>query len=116
MWPMGELIKLLSANADMRNPLANHFGGLVILSLSRLLNQEDSREKATTLIRDLAERPGGVWDGIRDKLSDLVRPTSSSGDVTLQHLADLATASTQEENGANDIHSGDDVAAPMTLD
>ncbi|KAI6783497.1 uncharacterized protein J7T54_005526 [Emericellopsis cladophorae] len=116
MWPMEELIKLLSANADMRNPLANHFGGLVILSLSRLLSHEDSREKATTLIRDLSDRPGGVWDGIRDKLSDLVRPTSSSGDVTLQHLADLATASTQDEASANDMANGDEASVPMTLD
>ena len=106
LWPTKELINLLSFNSDLRSPLANHFGFLVAMALSTLSRMESSREEAVQLTKDILEKPGGVWDGIRDKLSEQVRPTSSSGDAaSLQHLADLATAhqgvaGSNEENAA----------------
>lgn len=93
LWPTKEVINLLSSNADMRSPLANHFGFLVAMALSTLSRMDESREEAVQLTKDILEKPGGVWDGIRDKLSEQMRPSSSSGDAgTLQHLADMATA------------------------
>lgn len=93
LWPTRELINLLSANADMRNPLANHFGFLVSMALYKLSKFDSSREEAVQLTRDILDKSGTVWDGIRDKLTEQMRPTSSSGDAaSLQHLADLATA------------------------
>ena len=93
LWPTKELINLLSANSDMRNPLANHFGFLVSMALSKLSRFDSSREEAIQLTREILDKSGTVWDGIRDKLTEQMRPTSSSGDAaSLQHLADLATA------------------------
>lgn len=93
LWPTKELINLLSANSDMRNPLANHFGLLVSMALSKLSKFDSSREEAVQLTKEILDKSGTVWDGIRDKLTEQMRPTSSSGDAaSLQHLADLATA------------------------
>lgn len=94
MQPTKELMDLLSANSDMRSPLTNHFGFLVAMALSRLSRAERTRDEAAQLMKDVLDRPGVVWDGIRDKLSsEQTRPTSSSAEVAnLQHLADLATA------------------------
>ncbi len=95
MWSTKELINLLTANADMRNPLANHFGFLVSMALHRLAKYDSAREEAIQLTREILDKPGTVWDGIRDKLTEQMRPTSSSAAedaASLQHLADLATA------------------------
>lgn len=94
LWPTKELINLLSANEEMRNPLTNHFGYLIALALSNLSKMEGSREEAANLTRSIVDNPGVVWDSIRDRLQDQMRPTSSSAvdAATLQHLADLATA------------------------
>lgn len=100
-WPLRELINLLSLNADIRSPLSNHFGSLVALVLGKLCKIDAARDEALQLNRDLLEKPGAVWDSIRDKLLDQARPTSSGDAGSLQHLADLATAHQNiiEENG-----------------
>lgn len=94
LWPTEELIHLLSANAEMRNPLTNHFGFLITLALAALSKMEGSREEAANLTKRILDNQDVVWDGIRDRLQDQMRPTSSSAvdAATLQHLADLATA------------------------
>jgi hypothetical protein len=93
LWPTKELINLLSVNADMRNPLANHFGFLICMALSKLSKLDRSHEEAVQLTKEILEKQGIVWDSIKDKVTEQMRPTSSSGDAaSLQHLADLATA------------------------
>jgi len=92
LWPTKELISLLSANADMRNPLANHFGFLICMALSKLSKLDRSREEAVQLTKEILEKQGIVWDSIKDKLTEQMRPTSSGDAASLQHLADLATA------------------------
>jgi hypothetical protein len=95
MWPTKEQINILSTNSHLRSPLVNHFASLVAMSLSKLVKLDRSREEATQLIKDIVDKPGSVWDGVRDKLSDQARPTSSveaAASQGLQHLADLATA------------------------
>lgn len=107
MWPTKELAHLLSVSAEMKSPLINHFVSLATMALGELIKADATREEVIDIIRDIAEKPsGGHWDGVRDKLTELTRPTSSSGGLDaaasqgLQHLADLATAhegSTGEE-------------------
>lgn len=92
LWPLKELINLLSIHADIRSPLVNHFGMLIISALSVLSKNEESREEALRLNKEILDKPGGIWDSIRDKLLDQARPTSSGDAASLQHLADLAAA------------------------
>ncbi|XEV04193.1 hypothetical protein FSHL1_009480 [Fusarium sambucinum] len=101
MWATKELINLLSANDYLRSPLVNHFVALVSMSLAKLIKLDRSREEATQLIKDIIDKPATVWDGVREKLTDKLRPASSveaTASQGLQHLADLATA-----------HEGDDI-------
>lgn len=96
MWPTKELANLLSANEQLRSPLMNHFVALVVLSLGKLSKADSSRDEATQLIKEIVDRPAGdQWDGVRDRLGEQLRPTSSveaTASQGLQHLADLATA------------------------
>lgn len=98
-WPTKELASLLLANGQLSSPLVNHFVSLVALSIAKLARTDSSREEASRIIKEIQERPsGGHWDGVKDKLADLLKP--SAAQVTaeaaashgLQHLADLATA------------------------
>ncbi|KAJ4254349.1 Glucose-responsive transcription factor [Fusarium torreyae] len=114
MWPTKELINLLFANEYPRSPLVNHFASLVSMSLSKLVKIDRSREEATQLIKDIVEKPAAVWDGVRDKLADHIRPTSSveaTASQGLQHLADLATAHEGIAPGADDIAFGPSLAS-----
>ncbi|KAF4122706.1 Fungal specific transcription factor domain [Geosmithia morbida] len=115
MAPTRELVNLLSADADMRSPLTNHFGFLVALALSWLSRNEGSRDEALQLMRDLLERPGGVWDSIRDRLADQAsRPAPLTGDAaSLQHLADLAT--TGQKEGAENAGATGKMAYPSLI-
>ena len=69
-----------------------------------------SREEATQLIKDVMDKPATMWDVIREKLAEQLRPTSSVEASTasqgLQHLADLATA----HEGGDDIAFGPSLA------
>lgn len=114
MWPTKELVNLLFANTYLRSPLVNHFASLVAMSLAKLSKLESSREEATQLIKDIVEKPGDVWDGIRDKLSEQMRPTSSveaAASQGLQHLADLATAHEGIAPGGDDFAFGPSLAS-----
>lgn len=96
MWPTKELVNLLSLGTQLQTPLVNHFASLVLLSLTKLVKAESSRDEAAELARDIVDGPaGGVWDGVRERLAEQVRPPSSAEAAAsqgLQHLADLATA------------------------
>ncbi|KAM5346479.1 hypothetical protein ACJ41O_009484 [Fusarium nematophilum] len=114
MWPTKELINLLFTNSHLRSPLVNHFASLVAMSLTGLSKRESSREEATQLIKEIVEKPAGVWDGVREKLAEQTRPaagveaTASQG---LQHLADLATAHEGIAPGSDDIAFGPSLAS-----
>lgn len=106
MWPTKEQINLLTANAHLRSPLVNHFASLVAMALSKLLKLDRSREEAAQLTKDIVERAGSVWDGVRDKLAEQLRPPSSveaAASQGLQHLADLATAHEGIPQGGEDM-------------
>ncbi|KAF7542627.1 hypothetical protein G7Z17_g11417 [Cylindrodendrum hubeiense] len=114
MWPTKELVNLLFAHTYLQSPLVNHFASLVAMSLAKLSKLESSREEATQLIKDIVEKPGDVWDGIRDKLSEQMRPTSSveaAASQGLQHLADLATAHEGIAPGGDEIAFGPSLAS-----
>ncbi|KAH7157685.1 hypothetical protein B0J13DRAFT_176629 [Dactylonectria estremocensis] len=114
MWPTKELVNLLFANTYLRSPLVNHFASLVVMSLAKLSKLESSRDEAAQLIKDIVEKPGDVWDGIRDKLSEQMRPTSSveaAASQGLQHLADLATAHEGIAPGGDEIAFGPSLAS-----
>ncbi|KHO01668.1 C6 finger domain-containing protein [Metarhizium album ARSEF 1941] len=98
IWPTKELAHLLSVTPELKGPLSIHFVSLATMSLSKLAKTEATREDAVDMIKEIIDRhSGGHWDGVKDKLADGLRPTSSSAAGTaasqgLQHLADLATA------------------------
>jgi hypothetical protein len=102
LWPLKELINLLSIHADIRSPLVNHFGMVIIFALSILSKNEESREAALGLNKEILDKPGGIWDSIRDKLLDQARPTSSGDAGPLQHLADLAAVHHDVNTGGDD--------------
>lgn len=107
-WPTKELVNLLSINSHLHSPLVNHFVSLVSMALAKLVNFESSREEATQLIKDTVEKPtGSIWDTVKDKLAEQIRPTSSveaAASQGLQHLADLATAHEGIAPGADESH------------
>ncbi|KAK7428345.1 Glucose-responsive transcription factor [Neonectria magnoliae] len=115
LWPTKELTNLLFINTYLWSPLLNHFASLVAMSLTKLSKLDSSKEEATQLIKEILEKPGGVWDGIRDKLSEQVRPSSSvetaAASQGLQHLADLATAHEGITTGGDDIAFGPSLAS-----
>lgn len=103
MWPAKELTSLLLANAETRSPLAHHFVSLALMALAQLAKVDGAQqEEALVLVKEIVDpASGSVWDGVRDKLAELLRPSSSdaassaaaaANKQNLQHLADLATA------------------------
>jgi hypothetical protein len=106
LWPTSELITLLSADPEVKTPLTHHFSNLIILSLSKLVQLDETKESAVQLARDIVDQPGAAWDDMRDKFARLSRPTSSGAEGTasqgLQHLADLATATDANPGSGED--------------
>ncbi|KAF4345955.1 n-terminal binuclear zn cluster-containing protein [Fusarium beomiforme] len=114
LWPTKEVMNLLFANEHLRSPLINHFVSLVAMSLAKLVKIDKSREEATQLIKDIIEKPNEMWNGVRDKLAEFLRPTSSveaAASQGLQHLADLATAHEGIAPGGDDISFGPSLAS-----
>lgn len=88
---------LLLTNTQLLSPLNHHFFCLTTLSLIELAKVERTRDEATGLLRQLLEAnlAPSTWDGvIRDRISDHLRPSTAqaAANRSLQHLADLATA------------------------
>lgn len=98
MWPTKEVTHLLSVSAEVKSPLINHFVSLATMALGELIKADVTREETVDIIKDIAGKPsGGHWDGVRDKLMDIIRTASleepdAATSHGLQHLADLATA------------------------
>ncbi|KAB5583316.1 hypothetical protein GE09DRAFT_947411 [Coniochaeta sp. 2T2.1] len=101
-WAAGETVKLLLRYPQLRSPLNHHFSTLVTAALIELSDVSRTRDEALKLLRELYEKPFAPsgWDGavsfaIAEKIT---RPGTSSGGMNshnLQHLADLATATTE---------------------
>jgi hypothetical protein len=114
LWSTNELVSLLSANSQLRSPLINHFVSLVALSFTKLSKLESSREEAGKLIKEILDKPAGLWDSVREKLADLLRPASTAEATAsqgLQHLADLATAHEGIAPGGEEISFGPSLAS-----
>ncbi|KAI1741590.1 hypothetical protein F4680DRAFT_69762 [Xylaria scruposa] len=112
IWACKESVGLLIDNAPLLCPLNHHFFCLTTLSLLELARLDETREEVTPLLKDLLERnlAPSTWDGIiRDRITERLRPSTaqSTADQTLQHLAELATASgadtARSENGAEPV-------------
>lgn len=108
LWPTKEQINLLFANPHIRSPLVNHFASLVSMSLTKLNKLDSSRDEATEIIKEVLDKPpGSIWDAVKDKLSEQIRPPSSveaTASQGLQHLADLATAHEGIGPGGDESH------------
>lgn len=105
MWPCKELTGLLVGNPQLLNPLNHHFFCLTSLTLLELVKVEAEREEANTLLKELSEIAVAAsnWDDmIRDRITEHTRPSTSHAAIeatasqSLQHLADLATATEME--------------------
>lgn len=115
LWPTNELASLLLANSQARSPFTNHFVSLVTMSLDKLSVLDSSRDGAARLLKEILDKPGAThWDGVRDKLTQLLRPASSAEAAAsqgLQHLADLATAHEVIAPGPDEIPLGPTLAS-----
>ncbi|KAI0467490.1 hypothetical protein F4859DRAFT_517926 [Xylaria cf. heliscus] len=112
IWACKESAGLLLDNIGLLSPLNHHFFCLTALSLSELARLDKTREEVTPLLKDLLERnlAPSTWDSIiRDRITERLRPSTaqSAADQTLQHLAELATASgakaAKSENGTEPV-------------
>jgi hypothetical protein len=101
MWPCKESVNLLIANHQLLNPLNHHFFCLTSLTLLELTKIESLREEATALLKELHDSSvaSSNWDtAIREKIAEQIRPSTAQASIeatasqSLQHLADLATA------------------------
>lgn len=106
IWPLRELVDLLTRNSDLRSPLANHYTSLIIFASAKLINIDSCRDEAGQLSREILEKQGGVWDVIRDKISDLVRLATLGDAAGLQRLADLATSNQSVATGSEGQGAG----------
>ncbi|KAI0403256.1 hypothetical protein F4802DRAFT_616881 [Xylaria palmicola] len=100
IWACKESVDLLLSNTALLSPLNHHFFCLTTLSLLELARLDRTREEVTPLLKDLLERnlAPSTWDGvIRERINERLQPSTSTAqataDQTLQHLAELATAS-----------------------
>ncbi|KAI1118606.1 hypothetical protein F5Y14DRAFT_446968 [Nemania sp. NC0429] len=98
IWACKESVGLLLSNTALLSPLNHHFFCLTTLSLLELARLDKTREEAMPLLKDLLERnlAPSTWDGvIRERITERLRPSTaqSAADQTLQHLAEMATAS-----------------------
>ena len=99
LWAAKSLVELLTAHPHLATPLTHHFSSLAALVLLELNGVDKTREEAAKLAKDILETSisPSAWDeAIREKISDKLNPSVSSGvdSQGLQHLADLATATT----------------------
>lgn len=104
LWPTKEVTHLLLATPHLRSPLVNHYVSLAAMSITELSSRTDkTRDEALALARAVVETGSDHWVGVRDRLSEVLRPATATAaaanddDVAiashgLQHLADLATA------------------------
>ncbi|KAI0105218.1 hypothetical protein GGR51DRAFT_560429 [Nemania sp. FL0031] len=98
IWACKESVGLLLSNTALLSPLNHHFFCLTTLSLLELARLDKTREEVTPFLKNLLEHnlAPSTWDGIiRDRITEWLRPSTaqSTADQTLQHLAELATAS-----------------------
>ncbi|KAI1175192.1 hypothetical protein F4777DRAFT_579176 [Nemania sp. FL0916] len=98
IWACRESAALLLHNTALLSPLNHHFFCLTTLSLLELARLDKTREEATPLLKELLESnlAPSTWDDIiRGRITERLRPPTaqSAADQTLQHLAELATAS-----------------------
>lgn len=107
-WAVKESVRLLTVHHQMISPLNHHFTSLTAICLLEMTKVEKSRDEATQMLNQLLESsiaPSAWDDAIRIKIRDILHSsTNSAAEATasqsLQHLADLATA-TEIAAGAN---------------
>ncbi|KAI5861342.1 hypothetical protein GGS23DRAFT_147449 [Durotheca rogersii] len=101
LWACRELVTLLLTNTQLLSPLNHHFFCLTTLSLIELKKVEATHDEADSLLKQLLESnlAPSTWDAtIRDRISEAIRPSTAqaAASQSLQHLADLATATEAE--------------------
>ncbi|KAI2636775.1 hypothetical protein GGS21DRAFT_47697 [Xylaria nigripes] len=114
IWACKESVDLLLNNTALLSPLNHHFFSLTTLSLLELANLDKTREEVTPMLKELLTRnlAPSTWDGIiRDRITERLQPSTEQAatDQSLQHLANLATAS------KGDASRPENVAEPVTL-
>ncbi|KAH8666284.1 hypothetical protein BX600DRAFT_511229 [Xylariales sp. PMI_506] len=111
MWCSREATSLLLANTELLSPLNHHFFCLAALTLMELTKLESHREEATSKLKELLEAPVALssWNGIiRERMSEQLNPSTTQASMeatasqSLQHLADLATATELEVSAKHD--------------
>ncbi|KAI1502100.1 hypothetical protein F5X99DRAFT_167706 [Biscogniauxia marginata] len=101
LWPCKESANLLLTNTQLLSPLNHHFFCLTTLTLLELVKVDRTRDEANPLLKELLESnlAPSTWDTvIRDRIAESLRPSTAqaAASQSLQHLADLATASETE--------------------
>ncbi|KAI0509670.1 hypothetical protein F5B22DRAFT_308881 [Xylaria bambusicola] len=98
IWACKGSAGVLLTNTALLSPLNHHFFSLTTLSLLELARLEKTKEEVMPILKDLLEHQlaPSTWDSIiRDRITERLRPSTaqSTADQTLQHLAEMATAS-----------------------
>jgi hypothetical protein len=120
-WAAKELVKELTRNRRLHSPLNHHFSALVAATVIELSQVAQTHDEAMKLLRELHDTPTApsAWDSaiMAAVAEKLARPDAATGTNShnLQHLADLATATTELATGAaasNAVAAGEDAPAP----
>lgn len=122
LWASKEIVKLLKMHPRLRSPLNHHFSTLVVATLLELSEVAKTRDEAIKLLRELHDKPfaRSAWDeSIMAAVAEqLARPEAGSSvdSHNLQHLADLATATTTDVAAAATSAPTTTAAATATED
>lgn len=100
-WAAKELVNLLMEHPRLHTPWNHHFSALAAATLLEAAKGSKGRDEATKILKELHDVhfAPSAWDtAIKSKIAEkILRPGTSSGidSYNLQHLADLATATTE---------------------
>lgn len=123
-WAVKESVRLLTAHHQMISPLNHHFTSLAAVCLLEMAKVDASQDEAVQLLHELLEAniaPSSWDDVIRAKIRNALQSSSNStaeatASQSLQHLADLATASETPASGSNNGAAGSTAPAHDTAE
>lgn len=123
-WAVKESVRLLTAHHQMISPLNHHFTSLAAICLLEMAKVDACRDEATQLLSQLLEAniaPSSWDDAIRTKIHSVQRPppneaAETTASQSLQHLADLATATETSAAGSNNGTAGPPLPAHDVAD
>jgi hypothetical protein len=106
------IVTIVMQNAQAINPITNYCTEIACSALVDLMGEESTRESADITLKSLIESntllPGFV-SAMREKINQKQHvggenSATETAELSLRRLADLATATEEEEENTSDIH------------